>query len=169
LTEHEDAALQIVEIMPHLLSKISADMRCAGVGMNPPHFRVLALLAEEPHNLSELAEYQGVSLATMSKTVATLMERGWVQRIPKTSDRRMVRVELSPLGKQMLVDMHCLLHEKLTELLVPLSTLDVTQLSGGLRVLQKALSAAPAYETLRSFDETRACREETGRIPGECK
>jgi DNA-binding MarR family transcriptional regulator len=169
LTEHKDAALQIVEIMPHLLSKISADMRCAGMGMDPPHFRVLALLADEPHNLSELAEHQGVSLATMSKTIATLMERGWVQRIPKTSDRRIVQVELSVLGKQMLADMHCLLHKKLTELLIPLSSLDVIQLSCGLRVLQKALAAAPANETLQSFHETRVCREETGKIPGESK
>jgi DNA-binding MarR family transcriptional regulator len=135
-----EVAQQIIEIMPHLLSKISADMRCAGVGMDPSHFRVLAILADEPHNLSELAEHQGVSLATMSRTIATLSERGWVEREPKTTDRRVVQVNLSPFGEQMLGDMHCLLREKVSDLLATLSQPEIIQLNAGLGVLQKALA-----------------------------
>jgi DNA-binding MarR family transcriptional regulator len=166
LTEHEDVAHQIVEIMPHLLSKISAEMRCAGVGMDPPHLRVLALLAHQSQNLSELAEHQGVSLATMSKTVATLTERNWVQRIHETSDRRVVRVELSSLGSKMLEEMHILLRQKVTELLITLSNEELIQLSDGLIVLQKALAGKSGKETLQSFHPKMACREEIGNIPG---
>jgi DNA-binding MarR family transcriptional regulator len=154
----KEVAKQIVEIMPHLLSKMSADMRCAGVGMDPPHFRILAILADEPHNLSELAEHQGVSLATVSQTIATLTERGWVEREPKTTDRRIVQVKLSPLGEKMLEDMHCLLRQKVSDLLTTLLPSELVQLSDGLVALQKVLGEASGKEQVDPMSN----REETG-------
>ena len=158
-----EVAQQIVEIMPHLHSKISADMRCAGVGMDPSHFRVLVILADEPHNLSELAEHQGVSLATMSRTIATLNERGWVVREPKTTDRRVVQVKLSPFGEQMLEDMHCLLRQKVSDLLAALSSSELVQLNAGLGVLHKALGGEPGK---RMPPEPISNQEETGQKLG---
>jgi DNA-binding MarR family transcriptional regulator len=166
LVQTVDVAQKIVDIMPQIISKISSDMRCAGVGMNPPHFRILALLARGSHNLSELADYQGVSLATMSKTIATLAERGWVTRLPDASDKRVVRIELSDLGRQLLVDMHTLLRQKVSEILAVLSQPDLSILSDGLEVLQKALSDAPENEMVHAFHEgIHDGREETGLAP----
>jgi DNA-binding MarR family transcriptional regulator len=163
LTEQNEVAQQIVEIMPHLFSKISADMRCAGVGMDPPHFRILAILADEPHNLSELAEHQGVSLATMSKTIATLTERNWVERDSKTSDRRIVQVELSPWVNKCwkICTACCAKNDRPAYRLIAVRTDSIKR---RIRSTSEGFGGEPG-KRLQSFHPKITCREETGKNP----
>jgi DNA-binding MarR family transcriptional regulator len=95
------------------------------------------MLSERPCNLSELAEYQGVSLPTMSGSISRLEKRGWVQRVRSTADRRVVMVELTPKGHQRLGEMVQQAESYLTRLLSNLSTAEQEKLADGLTVLQK--------------------------------
>ncbi len=49
-----------------------------------------------------VAESVGISKATLTGVTQTLMDRGWVDRIQSTKDRRLVSLELTPAGKELL-------------------------------------------------------------------
>lgn len=144
----EIVAQQIVRMVPSLMRRISADLRCGDRGVDPSHFRLLAVLAHGSHNLSQLAKRQGVSLATMSKTAATLVERGWIERVAGRSDRRMVHFELTQLGCQVSQQIHQRLEQRVLDLLAPLSPEELESLREGLNVLQRALSASTVEESV---------------------
>jgi DNA-binding MarR family transcriptional regulator len=60
-----------------------------------------ALDAEgDERSLGSLAEALGISLATMSRSVDGLFERGLVVREEDPADRRMKRVRLTPAGRR---------------------------------------------------------------------
>jgi DNA-binding MarR family transcriptional regulator len=154
MIEHEVVAREIVEIIPLLMRNVAVDLRCAGIGMAPAHFRLLGMLAHHPYNLSELAEQQEVTMATMSNSVNTLVERGWVQRIPVLHDRRMIKVELTPAGKQMLVTSYHHLVQRVDQLISQLTDDELDQIQNGMVILQRVFDNSPEKASL-SFD--RSC------------
>ncbi|MBK9055620.1 MAG: MarR family transcriptional regulator [Chloroflexi bacterium] len=97
-----DLALRLLEIIPAVMRTVAAELRRSGHLLNPTHFNVLITLAYGPCILSDLAEQQAVSPPTMSNTVSTLVERGWVQRQRDAHDRRKVWLTLTPGGLQIL-------------------------------------------------------------------
>lgn len=99
------------------------------------------MLAEGPHNLSELASSQSVSLPTMSNTVSTLFERGWVTRRRSERDRRIVLIELSESGRGVLEKIRMKAEKKMEIILSSLSNEECDQLLLGLDVLYKAFAA----------------------------
>jgi predicted glycosyltransferase len=68
-------ARRIMEVVPMVMRTLALEMRCVGPLGVPAHGRLLVILAEGPHNLSELAEKQAASLPTMSNSSSTLVER----------------------------------------------------------------------------------------------
>jgi DNA-binding MarR family transcriptional regulator len=139
MIEHEIVAREIVEIIPLLMRNVAAGLRCEGISMAPVHFRVLGLLAHHPSNLSELAEQQEVTMATMSNSVNTLVERGWVQRIPVLHDRRMIKLELTPAGREMLVKSIQHLVLRVDQLISELPEDELEQIQDGMVILQRVL------------------------------
>ncbi|MDO8755477.1 MAG: MarR family transcriptional regulator, partial [Anaerolineales bacterium] len=77
---------------------VVARLRRNGLSQSLPQLQVMAILAEGPRNLSELAERQGVTLACMSATVSRLVDRALVKRRRSAEDRRQVILELLPRG-----------------------------------------------------------------------
>ena len=59
---------------------VAAELRAAGELPAPAHFGLLTMLGNQPRTLTELALLQGVSLPTMSNSISTLVQRGWVKR-----------------------------------------------------------------------------------------
>lgn len=64
-----------------------------------PQFRVLVHLTEQTRNNRELADLQGVTVATMSRLVDGLVQRSLVTRQKHATDRRQIRLKLSSQGK----------------------------------------------------------------------
>ncbi len=132
-----EIAHRMVRLIPMLLHFMAGELRGTAAGRTPAHFRLLMLLHEGPHNLSELAERQSVSLATMSNSVATLVERGWVMRTPDQNDRRMVRLEITPAGEEALRKAHQAVEGRLAQLLADFSSGELERLDEGLTLLQR--------------------------------
>lgn len=132
-----EIAHRMVRLIPMLLHFMAGELRGTAAGRTPAHFRLLMLLHEGPHNLSELAERQSVSLATMSNSVATLVERGWVMRTPDKNDRRMVRLEITPAGEAALRKAHQAVEGRMEQLLADFSSEELEQLDEGLTLLQR--------------------------------
>ena len=67
-------------------------------------FSVLARIDEQPRTPGELADLERVSAPSMTRTVASLVAGGWVDRTPDAQDRRQVNLTLTPEGRQLLTD-----------------------------------------------------------------
>nr|WP_281376952.1 MarR family transcriptional regulator [Deinobacterium chartae] len=82
----------------------------------PPHFMVLELLAgRHPQILegapagitvSEIARAMGLAPATTTATLDKLESSGYLRRAADPHDRRVVRVQLTPQGQEVLEALH---------------------------------------------------------------
>ena len=142
LTRTHSVVRQVLETIPLVMRTLASELRHTGYTMAPGHFRLLFILTKRSHNLSELAERQAVTLPTMSNSVTTLVERGWVKRVRAPHDRRMVFIELTPAGRAVLSDIRRRAEERVVELLAPLSPAECDRLSAGLEVLGSVFALA---------------------------
>lgn len=133
----EIVSREIVRLIPRMMRKVRADMRAFGSGVNPSHFGLLAFLTCRDFTISELAEMQHVSLATISNSVSTLEERGWVERVPSLRDRRSVAIHITSSGKRVIDEMHEQMELKVSQLIQNLSAEELAQLEIGMAVLNQ--------------------------------
>lgn len=138
------AARQILEIVPLVMRVVASELRRMDRSLNPGHFRLLAMLAHHPCNLSELAERHSVSLPTMSNSVSALVERGWVSRQRDDLDRRMIQIRLTPEGSALLERIQCEAEERVAEMIDGLSPGEYDQMLSGLAILRSAFGSGAA-------------------------
>jgi len=133
-------ARRIMEVVPLVMRTLALEMRCAGRLAVPAHGGLLVILAEGPHNLSELAEKHAVSLPTMSSSISTLVERGWVTRSRAPHDRRVVQVGLTPAGRAALEAMRNAVEERMARKLSCLSPAECERVLAGLELLHRCFA-----------------------------
>jgi DNA-binding MarR family transcriptional regulator len=135
-------ATEFLDIAPLVMRLIAADLRQTRDALNPAYFRLLALLSVEACTLGELAERQMVSKPTMSNTISTLEERGWVLRKRGSRDRRMVLVSITPAGKAVLEGVQDQMVRRVAEILEPLTEEERSILLSGLHLLRQVFESA---------------------------
>ncbi len=135
-TDRGSIAQMILETTPLVRRTITAKLRRDGISQPLPQLQVLALLAERPRNLSELAELQGVTLASMSNTVSRLADEGLVSRRQLPEDRRQVILGLTPQGKAAREAARTKAEAMVNDLLAFLSSEEQNTLMAGLDVLR---------------------------------
>jgi DNA-binding MarR family transcriptional regulator len=93
-------ARELLEVMPLVMQDLRRTMRDQrSPDLRVPELRSLAFLSlNAGSNLTDLAEYIGVSLPSMSKLVDTLTYRGLIDRRPDIGDRRRVCLDLTEPG-----------------------------------------------------------------------
>jgi DNA-binding MarR family transcriptional regulator len=129
-------ALSILQIIPSIMRLLAAELRQADTPLLPPQLGALTLLAETSYNLSELAELHGVSLPTMSNTISKLVEAGWVERHRSEADRRVVMLNLTPAGQQLVENIGQQLVNNVAEQLSDIPNNSLETLQDGLAILQ---------------------------------
>jgi DNA-binding MarR family transcriptional regulator len=145
-----EAARDILQIIPLVMRAVAAQLRSGGELPAPAHFGLLSMLSERSRTLTELASIQGVSLPTMSNSISTMVERGWVRRAqPDESDRRLVMVEVTASGKAALERVARSAESHLADVLAPLDVPSRRRLHNGLGVLRKVFAPAPAAAARR--------------------
>lgn len=97
-------ARELLEVMPLVMQDLRRTMRShSAPDLRVPELRSLAFLRHSPgSNLTDLAEYIGVSLPSMSKLVDALAFRSLIDRQPDPGDRRRVRLFLTEEGTAVL-------------------------------------------------------------------
>jgi DNA-binding MarR family transcriptional regulator len=98
------AARKFWEVVPRVMSTVAAEARRGGNNLAPSHFRTLKMLSLKRFNLSELAEHQDVSLPSMSASVETLVQRGWLERKRSDEDRRITELLVTEKGNRILAE-----------------------------------------------------------------
>jgi DNA-binding MarR family transcriptional regulator len=103
-------AESLLALAPALMQFLRLGMRGGrGPELSVPQFRVLVHACLRPGaTLRQLAEPLGVSTATASRMVETLVLRGLLERSPGQADRRQVAIALTPAGRQVLDSAHSL-------------------------------------------------------------
>ena len=146
-----EAAREILQIIPLVMRTVAAELRSAGEMPAPDHFGLLSMLGEQPRTLTELALLQGVSLPTMSNSISTLEQRGWVKRSSPARDRRVVLIEATPLGMATVERVGKAAEAHLGDRLAGLDGASRRRLQAGLGVLRQVFDAPPAA---RAADRT---------------
>jgi DNA-binding MarR family transcriptional regulator len=145
-----DSAREILEIIPLVMRTVAAELRAAGELPAPAHFGLLSVLSVRPRMLTDLASLQGVSLPTMSSSISSMVDRGWVRRTAPEEDRRVVIIEVTATGRAALERVSRAAETHLAELLAPLDVPARRRLLGGLAVLRKVFAAAPGQASRKS-------------------
>jgi DNA-binding MarR family transcriptional regulator len=139
----EQATHELLQILPRLNSMIGAEMRAAaGEETTMPQFRVLAQLSEAPQTLSALAKWRRVSLQAMSVLVQSLVDRGWIERLPDPSDRRQQVLQLTKRGHTHYQRAQTRIVQRLLPLMEALSAEELRAVAQALPALGRVLSQA---------------------------
>ena len=123
-----------------------------------PQYRLLAFLSGGPERATELASWLEVSPPSLTALVDGLVQKGLVERVTSTEDRRCVRHVMTPAGAASLEAGDGAIAERLSRLLEFLSPGEADQAITGLGLLGQAME--------RSLD---AQRDETQQIDKETK
>jgi DNA-binding MarR family transcriptional regulator len=102
-TTEEACARAVLDGVPIVMASIRRQMRGHRSGLTVPQFRTLYFVnSGTGHSLSDVADFIGLSLPAMSRLVDGLVEKRLMLRRTCDSDRRHVRLSLTPLGQQTL-------------------------------------------------------------------
>jgi DNA-binding MarR family transcriptional regulator len=122
-------------------------------------FTVLMLLLDkgkncaQPRTPAELADLAGVARATMTGLIDTLERDGLVKREPDPIDRRMMSVNLTPCGQEVLRGVLPEYFQRIAALLRPLSENERKTL---VRLLTKILQQAAVMNSTGALPATAA-------------
>jgi DNA-binding MarR family transcriptional regulator len=95
----DECAKNILEVSPRIVHFIRTEARNSS-GLTISQFRILARLSHSTTTNSELADRQGISLPTVSRTVEGLVQRGLISRSRDTgNDRRQNQLDLTKKGR----------------------------------------------------------------------
>lgn len=112
------------------------DKVCQDSGLSLPQYRLLLYVRVRPQRASELAERASVKRPTLTALVDGLVEAGLVKRSAVEHDKRGIRLELTPTGKERLEQTEALLSERLAEFT---ELCDADKVLGGLSELARAI------------------------------
>ncbi len=86
------------------LSRIARSLQFI-CGLNPAQWEALRFLARAnrySRNPTALASYLGTTKGTVSQTLISLENKGYIARRPERNDRRSLRLEMTPSGEDLL-------------------------------------------------------------------
>ncbi len=108
-------------------------------GLTPAQWSAMRYFASAPpfsRTMANLARFQGLTLAPVTRTVRTLSEKGLLERRPNPRSKKADLVILTPAGKQLLKKDP---RFQLTEIIAKLSFEDRAAMTGMMRVILDGL------------------------------
>ncbi|HEX9795386.1 MAG TPA: MarR family transcriptional regulator [Anaerolineales bacterium] len=136
------AAEDLLDVIPRVMRILASDLRRLGELLAPVHFQLMGHLYQGPSTLGDLAQWIAVSPPTLSRTVRTLEERGWVQRTPSSEDGRVVLAELTPAGRAAVEGMKKAAVRQVAGYLTPLSEDELGALAVSSALLRRVVDHA---------------------------
>ena len=135
-------AKQILEVTPKMMDFIRAGMRNQAVDqLTVPQFRVLAKINRaQAISQKEVADWMGITAATLTRMIDTLSERGLVKRNSDQRDRRQTLLTVTTSGKKQVEHYRERVEAQLVSKIAQLDTTTVDQLKTGIKLLEKLFS-----------------------------
>lgn len=127
---------QILDTIPKTMRTIRNEMRQFAKGqLTVPQFRVLVKLAKGSTTHKEVAEWLGVTPATLTRMIDTLVERKLVQRQSDPNDGRQTLLHATAQGKTQFEKYRAKAQVNLQSKMNVLSDAEKATLSQGLDIL----------------------------------
>ena len=100
----QEAAHELLEVVPTVMRDIRSEMRSRrSPELTVPQFRALAFVnRKEGSSLSEVADHMGLTPPSTCRIVDGLVARGMMTRQGHPTDRRRVRLAVTPRGLKIL-------------------------------------------------------------------
>jgi len=118
--------------------RLNRRMQAATGGLSHGLLSALAVIAKRgPLRLSDLAQLEGVSAPSMTRTVAELEARGYVVRSPDPVDGRAVLVAAADAGTAAILDARSARARVVAELLASLDEADAAVIAAALPALER--------------------------------
>jgi DNA-binding MarR family transcriptional regulator len=136
-----EIARKTVQLVPFVMRVMSAELRDRDENVHASHLAVMGALVYRPHTASELAQIMSSSLSTMTSIVNTMEARGWVVRTRSETDRRVVWIELTSAGHDLVQRSMHETAERIAEILGELPPDQRMILNDGLSVMADAFEA----------------------------
>ena len=111
-------------------------------GVSIPQVLCLNFLHESPNyqaTQGEIRKFLNLNPSTVSGIINRLEKKGYLARLPKLGDRRVVNIALTSAGDELLSTIPSLLHEELSEKLQNLSEKELETVENGLETLVRIL------------------------------
>ena len=95
--------VDIYNLIERMAALIRSEERkiCTELGLQPVHFQVLDYLArcnKYSNTPAATSKYLGMTRGTVSQTLIILEKRGLIEKIPDSSDKRVIHLHLLPEG-----------------------------------------------------------------------
>jgi DNA-binding MarR family transcriptional regulator len=168
-----DPAEQIAFALGRLavLKRAGLWQAAAAEGLNPTQAEILShLIRRGPVRQVDLAAALGVSAASLSDSVASLVGKGLVERMPDPGDRRARQVSLSPSGQGTAARLDAstdALHDALTDLPAAEAAVLLRSLTRLIRSLQEA-RAIPVQRMCATCAHFRPNSHDDAARPHHC-
>jgi DNA-binding MarR family transcriptional regulator len=102
----DETSKDIMDIIPRLMQVFGSFIRnCDDMNLPVAHFRILGMLMYHPMKISDLARYQRISKASISESIKLLVEHGWIKKIYDPEDKRVILLQVTDEGKEMMKSM----------------------------------------------------------------
>jgi len=137
-------ARQVMELVPFMMRAISIPLRDSGDANSMIQMITMSALKEGTWPFKGLIAHRRVPLPTISRSIAAMVRRGWIERIRHPDDKRQILLKLTPDGQQELATFDQRMHEHMSRLLDPLSSAERASALEGIHSLRKAF--APTME-----------------------
>jgi DNA-binding MarR family transcriptional regulator len=137
-------ARALLEVTMLLMRGFEARMRQGERRLEPAHVGILAKTSVADCSVTELAQHQAVRLPTMSKSVALLVERGWLERWTPADNRRQTMVRLTKEGRRMWAWMKRDAERHVAQMLGDLTAAQRAQVEASLKILIETLGRKAA-------------------------
>src|ERR1700730_6602735 len=125
-----DEAARVRDLCEGILAQFQAsfrEIRCAGTerlvkaGVSMSHFHVLGMLTRHDEmTMGQLADLLDISLSNATGLVDRMEERGLIERVRVSDDRRIVLVRISDRGRSTLEEVEVLRRDLMTKVLARL-------------------------------------------------
>ncbi|MEO6533119.1 MAG: MarR family transcriptional regulator [Pseudolysinimonas sp.] len=121
-----------------VMGRLNRRLQAATGGLSHGLLSAMAMIAKRgPLRLSDLAQLEGVSAPSMTRTVAELETRGYVVRSPDPVDGRAVLVAAADAGTAAILDARTTRAQLVAELLATLDDTDAAAITAALPALER--------------------------------
>lgn len=128
-----------------VVGRLNRRMQAATGGLSHGLLSAMAMISKHgPLRLSDLAQLEGVSAPSMTRTVAELESRGYVVRRQDPDDGRAVLVAAAEAGDAAVLDARATRAQLVAELLERLDARDAATIAAALPALERLTDPAPA-------------------------
>lgn len=147
---HDGRGAELVDAVmtaSRVLVAIAARSLAAAGEVSLPQYRALVVLASRgPQRAVDLADVLGVNPSSATRLVDRLVRSGLVRRTRERSDRRALRVTLSPPGRALVAEVTRRRRAEFERLLDALPTAQHEQIVSALRALADAAGEIPEQD-----------------------